>query len=608
MTIKREGVTEVKGMRLRSFQMRILVWTWAILLGVLAVVFYYSTDMVEDEVVRETKASSVRGLETVKWLIGEHERFASIKDFAGWVDELGYKTGARITFIHKGKVIADSEVPFSDLDSLDDHGSRPEVIAAHIDGFGSNIRYSDTLGKDMLYVATKVSCNCVDGVKDGVLRLAVPFSEVSSRLGVLERNFILIFLLALVLAFLVSIVMSRNMSRSIESFSELAQSIGEGDYSMRLRVLPGGEFMPLARSVNKMAESIERNIRVIEDQKGQLSAVFEGMREGVMTLDTEGRITSYNAALDEMFNLAETTLGRTPIEVTRRFEIQDMVENVMSDPDSNEQSIQIDLMDSRTVEISAVPFFDVTKARKLMLVFHDITEMKQSEKGLKNFVANASHQLRTPLTSIKGYTETLLDNPPANPEDGKYFLETVIKNADHMDKVISSMLALAKSEQMGKRLKLEAMSGREHLSRAVCDVTPWAEEHDISIEMNTPEGDLSVMAETDGLLHVFHNLLNNAIKYSPDGGVIRVKAEDDGESIVFTVEDQGPGISREHSTKVFERFYRVDENTIDGSGSSGLGLAICRRIVKNFGGEIWHDGYGEDTRGARFCFRLDKSS
>jgi two-component system phosphate regulon sensor histidine kinase PhoR len=165
-----------------------------------------------------------------------------------------------------------------------------------------------------------------------------------------------------------------------------------------------------------------------------------------------------------------------------------------------------------------------------------------------------------------------------------------------MDKVISSMLALAKSEQAGKRLRLGPLSGREHLSRAIDDLAVWAGERSVTFRTRTPEDEMYVMGETDGLLHVFHNLLNNAVKYSPHGGVITVSAE----------EDQGPGISREHSTKVFERFYRVDENTIDGSGSAGLGLAICRRIVKNFGGEIWHDGYGEDVRGARFCFRLNK--
>ncbi|MBU4244328.1 MAG: PAS domain-containing sensor histidine kinase, partial [Proteobacteria bacterium] len=264
------------------------------------------------------------------------------------------------------------------------------------------------------------------------------------------------------------------------------------------------------------------------------------------------------------------------------------------------------LLDSRTVEVSGVPFFDYKGVRKVILVFYDITEMKRSEKGLKDFVANASHQLRTPLTSIKGYSETLLDNPPATPEGGRQFLEIILKNADHMDKVISSMLALARSEQVGEALALAPVSGRESMDRAVADVTPWAGERNITLRSRTPESEMLVMAEPDGLLHVFHNLLNNAVKYSPEGGVITVSAEDDGESIVFCVEDQGPGISREHSIKVFERFYRVDENTIDGSGSSGLGLAICRRIVRNFDGEIWHDGYGEDIRGARFCFRLNK--
>ena len=591
-------------MNLRSFQMRILLWTWALLLTALAVIFYYSTSVVGSELVNETRRRSESELETIKWLIKEHAPFGDEKAFADWVDALGFKIGRRITYIVGGKVVADSNVPFSDLTNLDDHSRRPEVMAARQEGKGTNIRHSDTLGTDMMYVA--VLMDHPVSVDQGVLRLAVPFSRVSARLDSLRTNFIWIFLSTLGCALLVSVLVSRNMSRSITAFSEVARSIGEGNYALRLRALPGGEFKPLAESVNAMAQSIERNVRIIEDQRGELQAIFGGMREGVMTLNSEGRIESFNGALDEMFNLAETTVGRTPIEVTRRFEIQDMVDELLADPDKGERSIQIDLMDTRTVEVSGVPFFDHKDVRKLILVFHDITEMKRSEKGLRDFVANASHQLRTPLTSIKGYTETLIDMPPAKREDATAFLEIVLKNANHMDKVISSLLALAKSEQMGKALSLSAVSGREYMQRAVGDVTPWAEERSISFNLRVPDHEMFVMAEPDGLLHVFHNLLNNAVKYSPEGGAISLSAEDDGESIVFCVEDQGPGISRELSTKVFERFYRVDENTIDDSGSSGLGLAICRRIVKNLGGEIWHDGYGEGTRGARFCFRLNK--
>lgn len=594
-------------MKLRSFQMRILLWTWGLLLVVLGVIFYYSTSLVRSDLLEETKLRSMSELESVQWLIEDHGRFESDEDFAKWVDGLGHRLGARVTYIAKGgKVLADSDVGFSALNTMDDHSQRPEVVAAHIEGRGANIRYSDTVQKEMVYVAAKV--RNAKSVPDGILRLAVPFSMVDARISSLRQNYIFIFLATLACAVVISIIMTRNMSREITTFSELAKAIGDGDYSSRLRVLPGGEFMSLAQSVNTMAKSIERNVRLIEDQKGQLQAIFEGMREGVMSLDAEGRIESFNAALDDMFNLADTSIGRTPVEVTRRFEIQDLVDELLNNPDKGGKFIQIDLMDSRTVEVSAVPYLDQHSVRKVILVFYDITEMKRSEKGLKDFVANASHQLRTPLTSIKGYTETLIDNPPAKPEDGRFFLDIVLKNADHMDKVISSMLALAKSEQMGKLLKIVPVSGRQFLSRTVGDVTPWAAERDITLKVQAPDDDMMVMGEPDGLLHVFHNLLNNAVKYSPDGGNITVTAQDDGESIVFCVEDQGPGISREHSTKVFERFYRVDENTIDSSsGSAGLGLAICRRIVRNFNGEIWHDGYGEDTRGARFCFRLNKS-
>ncbi|QGY40004.1 HAMP domain-containing protein [Pseudodesulfovibrio cashew] len=593
-------------MKLRTFQMRILLWTWGLLLVALAVIFYYSTELVGNDLVKATRQRAMSELDSIEWLIREHVTFDTEQDFAKWVDGLGRRLGTRITYIGKGgRVMADSVVGYAAVHTMDNHSGRPEVVAAHIDGRGSNIRYSDTLRKDMLYVAARVTGAI--NVEDGILRLAVPFSKVGDRLSSLRANFIWIFLATMVFAVVVSMLMSRNMSREITEFSRLAQSIGDGDYATQLRVVPGSEFMPLAQSINSMAKSIERNVRTIRDQKGQLQAIFEGMREGVMSLDARGHIESYNTALDEMFNLADSTVGRTPIEVTRRYEIQDLVDELREKPEQEERSVQIDLMDSRVVEVSAVPFLDHNGVRKIILVFYDITEMKRSEKGLKEFVANASHQLRTPLTSIKGYTETLLDNPPANPEDGRFFLEIVLKNANHMDKVISSMLALAKSEQVGKQLKLEPVSGREYIARTVGDVTPWAAERGITLRTRTPDDDMTVMAETDGLLHVFHNLLNNAVKYSPDNGVITVGAEDDGESIVFTVEDQGPGISREHSTKVFERFYRVDENTVDSSsGSAGLGLAICRRIVRNFGGEIWHDGYGEGTQGARFCFRLNK--
>ncbi|WP_243545091.1 HAMP domain-containing sensor histidine kinase [Pseudodesulfovibrio tunisiensis] len=589
-------------MTLRSFQTKMLLWTWGLLLLALAVAFFYSTRVMSREYVRETEERSLRELDSLAWLLESHGPFAREGELDVWMTDLGERLGVRVTYVTGGRVLADSEVPYARIGEMEDHASRPEIVQALESGRGVNIRRSATLNKDMLYVAGKVSG--LSGVPDGVVRLAVPFSRVAERIHALRLDFLWIFLGALGAAALTGALLSRNMARSVREFSELARDIGAGGYDKRIRVTPGSEFKPLADSINGMARSIEHHITTIEEQKGRLQAVFDGMCDGVMVLNAEGRIEAFNGALDSMFNLPESALGRTPIEVTRRFEVQDLADSILGG-DLPHASAEIDLMDQRTVEVAAVPYFDHQNERKMVLVFHDISALKRSERGLKDFVANASHQLRTPLTSIKGYAETLVDTPPADSDVGREFLETILKNADHMDKVISSMLALAKSEEMGRRLTLSPVSARETLDRALADLAPWAGERGISFGLRVPEGTITVMAEPDGLLHVFHNLMNNAVKYSPDNGVIQINAEDDGESVVFCVEDQGPGISREHSTKVFERFYRVDGNTIDGSGSAGLGLAICRRIVRNFDGDIWHDGYGEDTRGARFCFRLN---
>ncbi|KAB1442788.1 sensor histidine kinase [Pseudodesulfovibrio senegalensis] len=592
-------------MRLRSFQVRLLLWGWAVLLLALAAAFYYSSTLVGSELVRETETRSWKQLETVKWLLEEHESFAGEWAMDEWAKTLAAKMGSRITYIKgsDGRVIADSEVPFGQVPEMESHDNRPEVVAAREDGRGMNLRHSHTLGKDMIYVACRVSR--AGGMPAGILRVAVPFSIVQARLDSLRINFLWIFLTVLLLAAGAGTYLSRNVGRSIRAFSEVARQIGEGNYSMRLRASPGGEFQPLARSVNAMAKRIEKHIQTIDEQRGQLRAMFEGMNEGVMVLDADGRLVAYNSALDEMISMPGTAVGRTPIEVCRRYEVQEVADQLLAEGGPDRAMAEIELMDGRTVDVSGVPYYENDGARKIILVFHDITVIRQAEKGLRDFVANASHQLRTPLTSIKGYSETLLDNPPAKFEDARSFLEIIVKNSDHMNKVISSMLALAKSEQVGKALQVSPVSGRDIFSRALDDLTPLGHERGIDFSVSMPDDDpLMVMGEPDGVLHVFHNLMQNAVKYSPDNGCITVEAKKQDGFVAFCVEDQGPGISKEHSLKVFERFYRVDENTIDGHGSAGLGLAICRRIVQNLGGEIWHDGYGEGARGARFCFRL----
>ncbi len=592
-------------MRFHSFRVRLLFWSWTLLLVALILLFHYSISSVGENLIRETEDQARNELKAVEWIASEHPPFEDSRELDSWAKELGRRLDVRITYIVAGRVVADTDVPYSDLASLDDHGSRAEVLEAAGGGTGIKRRNSATLGKDMIYIAKKV--NVIKGASPGVLRLAVPFSDIRERLTRMRSNFLWLFMGTLCFAALLSLFLSSRLTGSIRAFSRAAQDIGRGDYKKTLRSYPGGEFRPLAEAINTMAENIQAQIRTIEDQSGQLKAMFEGMSEGVMVLDSRGRLESFNKAFDGMYPVPMSGVGMTPLELTRNLELQDAVDVLLSGEGKRESvSIQLELLDKRFLDVSVVPFLDDKGVRKLIMVFHDITAVKQSEKALRDFVANASHQLRTPLTSIKGYAEALQDAPSGDENTGRVFLGTILKNADHMNNVITSLLALAKSEQAGLKTSIAKVSVNKAADQAILDLAPKASEKGMTLVNSIDrETELQVLAEWDGLLHVLLNLLDNAIKYGPENGTIRIWAREEGGEVVVCVEDEGEGISREHREKIFQRFYRVDENLVKGDGSAGLGLAICRRIVNNFGGQIWCEGSTEpDQKGAVFCFRL----
>lgn len=592
-------------LKFHSFRVRLLFWSWTLLLVALILLFHYSISSVGENLIRETEDQARRELDSVEWLAYQHPAFEDARQLDSWSKGLGKRLGVRITYIVAGRVLADTEVPYSQLAGLDDHSSRAEILEAVAGGTGLKRRYSDTLGKDMIYIARSV--DAVKGLPPGILRLAVPFSDIKDRLTRMRSNFLWLFMGTLCFAALLSLFLSSRLTRSIRAFSKAAQDIGRGSYEKTLRSYPGGEFRPLAEAINNMAGNIKAQIMTIEDQRGQLKAMFEGMSEGVMVLDSRGRLESFNKAFDGMYPVPINGVGMTPLELTRNLELQDAVDVLLAGEGRRESvSMQLELLDKRFLDVSVVPFLDDKGVRKLILVFHDITAVKQSEKALRDFVANASHQLRTPLTSIKGYAEAMQDALSGGEKRARDFLGTILKNADHMNDVITSLLALAKSEQAGLKTEIARVPVREVAEQAVAGLLPKASDKRITLVNGiAEEANLHVLAERDGLLHVLLNLLDNAVKYGPENGTIRILAREEGGEVVVCVEDEGEGISREHREKVFERFYRVDENLVQGDGSAGLGLAICRRIVNNFGGQIWCEGSEEPGgKGAVFCFRL----
>ncbi len=589
--------------KVRSIQMRVLLWGWGVLIVGLAVAFWRYGATLDEETARDFERETLTHLNSAQWMLERGGPFKEPRSRQDFLHSLAGSMGMRISLIQGERVLADSSVPFDDLGKLDDHSTRPEVLAALGGELGQATRHSATLDRDLIYMARRLPGP--EGETATVLRLAAPVNLVRTHVQRMRWA-----LLAAVIPLLLGsggllFLLSRTITSGIAQFTEVAQAIGEGDYRRRILFYPAAEFQPLAEAINRMAKKIKKNMKVIENQRGELWAMFEGMTEGVMVLDTAGRILHVNPALSGIFPRAHEFIGRAPLEATMSLEIQNLVDMLMAGESTERVSRQIELKDRHCAELTVVPFRDHKFRPRVILVFHDTSEQKRVERVLRDFVANASHQLRTPLTSIRGYAETLLDTPPEDESKRREFLDIIRANAVHMAKVIGGMFALAKSERGGKRPKDLDASVPQAVEHALMNVSFAAQEKGITLAVEELPANLPhVGADPDGLLQIVDNLLDNAIKYSPQGTTVRVSAATDGQSVTLRFRDQGPGIGPEDRKRVFERFFRADNNDVDGAGSAGLGLAICRHIARNYGGEVWVDSPADEALGTGSVFSV----
>ncbi|MFW5837735.1 MAG: sensor histidine kinase, partial [Desulfovibrionaceae bacterium] len=482
---------------------------------------------------------------------------------------------------------------------------RAEVAVARKGGVGLNRRPSPTLASEMIYVARQVPASA--GLPAGILRVAVPVSRIQERSAAFRDSFLVIFSLALIVSLLASFLLSRRVIRSVSVFSEMARDIGRGRLSRRLGPIPGGEFRGLAETINQMAENIEDHVRLIESQRGQLAAILESMGDGVMVLNAEGRIEVANRALGRMFPGVAEFKGKAPIEALRDLEIQHAAEVLLAQPWSEKASLRIQTSDGRPVEVQGcvieAPLEAGRRRRQAVFVFRDLSEAKRSEKVLKDFLANASHQLKTPLTSVRGYAETLLDSPPDDPAQARKFLERILGNARLMARLINSLLQLVKSDRPRARTDIQPVNVSRVLESVLDGLAYPIETKRLEVRREVPR-DMEVLGTETDLELVLSNLLENAARHSPEEGVITVQGRRENGATVLTVSDQGPGMSLSIRERVFEPFFRADPNPVNENSGAGLGLTICRRTVERLGGEIHLCADPSPTAGATFVVRL----
>nr|WP_035272039.1 ATP-binding protein [Desulfonatronum thiodismutans] len=590
-----------------SLRFRILALFWGLLLVVFIPMYVFLAQTVRSDLIDHGQDRAKKLLNATCWQFlsaGLHGDEAAMQ---AWVTELGGRMDVRLTYTVDGRVAADSHVRADRLAEVEDHGTRPEIMVAREGRVGTDIRLSDTIGRDLIYVAQR--CPMSDETA-GVLRIALPLSNLYDQVDILKKRFFFILGICLIASLLLSFWFTQTIFSSIRRLISLVSDVGKGAYDRRLHVDQGSEFSPLAEAVNTMAEEISRHVNRMEEQKAQLEALFNGLSEAVLTLGQDGRIVSANPAFRKFFPKLQKLEGKTTLEATLEPELASAMERVLHGTSDQEERLLLHRPGGNELEARINTYQDPSGGQRAVLVVQDVSLPRRMEKIRRDFVANVSHEMRTPLTSIKGYTETLLGNPQPDPETTRSFLRIIQRNAEHMANIVTDLLKLARLEAEAPSNTLEIMDAGESLRSAMEMCAPLAQGKQIrfenNLELSRPQedapGGVWVLGDKSRLVQVFQNILENAVRFSPEKGKVTISCRPEGEYVVFAIRDHGAGIPREHQERLFERFYRQDAARSEGNGGTGLGLAICKHIVRHHGGRIWVES--TPGEGATFLFTL----
>ncbi|MEA1990974.1 MAG: ATP-binding protein [Thermodesulfobacteriota bacterium] len=518
--------------------------------------------------------------------------------------KIGKSAATRITIIlPSGKVVGDSE---KDPARMDNHVDRPEFIEALNRPSGISTRYSRTLEKDMMYVGIPVK------KKNHILavvRTSVPVNDIDLVLKSMKIKITFGCLVVAVFAAILSLFVSRRITRPIEQIKIWAESIARGELQLRPPVAESEEIGALSESLNRMAIELREHIDTVMRQRNEIEAVLSSMVEGVIAVDMEERVISMNHAAAKMFgcDFAEAQ-GRSIQEVVRNTVLQEFVKNALSSQEAVEKEIVLYSNGDRFLNGHGTLLRDAEgKQIGALIVLNDVTRLLRLEKIRREFVANVSHEIKTPITAIKGFVETLRDGAVENHEDAERFLEIISKHVDRLEAIIEDLLSLSRIEQEAEREKVVLDEGRikDVLETAIqiCEAGTMAKK--IEVELSCAK---EMVANLDPQLleQAIVNLIDNAIKYSNDGGTVRVEALQRENEIIISVHDQGCGIEKKHLSRLFERFYRADKARSRQMGGTGLGLAIVKHIAQAHGGRVAVESI--PGKGSTFSIHLPMAS
>jgi two-component system phosphate regulon sensor histidine kinase PhoR len=497
---------------------------------------------------------------------------------------LGQTAGIRLTMIlPDGRVVGDSDQQPA---KMENHADRPEFKRAMNGQTGRSVRFSDTLGKNMMYIAVPLK---EQEQTIAVIRGSLSVIAVDKALNDIYAKIIWGMVGAAICAAAVTLVVSRKITRPIEQMKDAAKRFAMGQLDHRVPVPDSEELAELAGALNETADRLKRTIETITNQKNQLEAILSSMAEGVIAVDSDGRVVNINkkAALLLEIDVASAT-GHSIEEVIRNVDIQRFMRYTLMSSTPTEEDITLSAEQPVSLRARGTYLTDHQGNKSgAVIVLSDMTRMQRLENIRRDFVANVSHELRTPITSIKGFVETLLDGAINEPEQAQRFLKIIAGHTDRLMAIIEDLLSLSRLEEDGQK----RMIAREHLKiRPVLESAvelsgPKAGDKKIKVEIDCDD-DLEALINPTLLEQAVLNLVDNAIKYSPAQSSIQISARSGENEVIIAVKDSGCGIEKSHLSRIFERFYVVDKARTRKLGGTGLGLAIVKHITNLHGGSV----------------------
>jgi two-component system phosphate regulon sensor histidine kinase PhoR len=498
-----------------------------------------------------------------------------------WSKSAAARAHCRVTVVDpQGVVLAESE---QDPAKMENHANRPEIRAAYLNRVGSAIRHSDTLGRNLCYLAVPVQ---YQGRSGYALRLAVPIENLDAAIAEVRWRILTASAVAALIALFIAYFFSRSFTQRIGRLRAFAEGLAKTNFTEGPLPDADDELGSLTRSLNSTASQLHDLIERLGLESERREAILASMVEGVLAVDQDLRITFYNASFARTLGLRSEVPAKAPlVEIVRDPVLRDILTRVVAGGETLKQRLQLPAAEGRAFEVQAAPL-RVATGRGAIAILHDITDLERLERVRKDFVANVSHELRTPLTAIRGYTETLLEGALEDKENNRKFLEIIKNHSVRLNSIASDLLALSELESGKASAEQARVSVRPALEAALRAVEEEARSRRVKLICGQLE-DVVVLGDRVRLEQTFVNLLTNAVKFNRPEGEVRVEilhTRDDEVSV--TIADNGIGIPSADLPRLFERFYRVDKARSREMGGTGLGLSIVKHIVDRMRGRV----------------------